>query len=42
MDQPFRFDLGKAFGNLCAFLTQGDKLALASTCTLLRNIILRA
>jgi hypothetical protein len=40
-DRPFPFDLGSAFANLCKYLTTSDKLALASTCTLLRQVILK-
>ena len=40
-EKPFPFDLGSAFANLCIYLTTADKLSLASTCTLLRQVILR-
>lgn len=35
------FDLGSAFSSLCSFLTTKDKLALSSTSSLLRQIILK-
>ena len=35
------FDLGSAFSILCSFLTTKDKLALSSTSSLLRQIILK-
>lgn len=40
-EKPFPFDLGSAFANLCTYLTTSDKLSLASTCTLLRQVIMR-
>lgn len=40
-EKTFAFDLGSAFANLSTFLTTTDKLALASTCSLLRQVIMR-
>lgn len=37
----FCFDLGSAFVNLSTYLTSVDKLALASTCKLMRQVIMR-
>jgi hypothetical protein len=39
--KPFPFDLGSAFANLSRYLTTTDKVAIASTCSLLRQVFLR-
>ena len=40
--KKFSFDLGRAFPVLTRYLTTSDKLALAATCHLLRDILLQA
>jgi hypothetical protein len=40
-DKPFPFDLGSAFANLSRYLTSAEKVALASTCTLMRQVMMR-
>jgi hypothetical protein len=40
-EQSFPFDLGSAFAVLCNYLTTTDKVALSSTCSLLRQVLMR-